>query len=361
MTTSVHVRSGSKAGGFTLIELLVVVAIIALLIAILLPSLSRAREAGKRTVCGQNLKGITSACKVYAAENKDWWPTVPTYGYIDTLEATTPGNFMLKPLSTMGGTSELPRDTASDTNATPLGQHVPVSRAMWLLVRRGDVSAKSFICPSSDDIADETPNAKLYYDFKGYGNLSYGYQMPFYVELNECKPRESTDLDPRMVLLGDKNPGMTRSNIEAVASTTESLGQEEPGFNSTWVGPGGDEGTRLHDKAAELPGGALDINLPAEALKPFNSPNHGGRGQGTGQSIARADASVQFVESPLAGVLDDNIYSMHSSNGNTPQKRFFTGLYPAENNPVNPACPGYQGITTAAGGINSSTDTLLLP
>jgi prepilin-type N-terminal cleavage/methylation domain-containing protein len=53
--------------GFTLIELLVVVAIIALLISILLPSLSRARELSKRLVCGSNESGMGKACKIYAS------------------------------------------------------------------------------------------------------------------------------------------------------------------------------------------------------------------------------------------------------------------------------------------------------
>lgn len=54
--------------GFTLIELLVVVAIIALLIAVLLPSLANARMMAKRSKCGANLHGWGVAINTYAAE-----------------------------------------------------------------------------------------------------------------------------------------------------------------------------------------------------------------------------------------------------------------------------------------------------
>ena len=56
--------------GFTLIELLVVVAIIALLMAILIPALQTAREQGKRAVCLSNLKQLTIAWIMYADENE---------------------------------------------------------------------------------------------------------------------------------------------------------------------------------------------------------------------------------------------------------------------------------------------------
>jgi prepilin-type N-terminal cleavage/methylation domain-containing protein/prepilin-type processing-associated H-X9-DG protein len=60
---------------FTLIELLVSVAIIALLIAILLPSLGRAREQSKKTKCQSNLHAIGLALHMYAANNNDAMPS----------------------------------------------------------------------------------------------------------------------------------------------------------------------------------------------------------------------------------------------------------------------------------------------
>ncbi|TWT43628.1 Type II secretion system protein G precursor [Phycisphaerae bacterium RAS1] len=61
--------------GFTLIELLVVIAIISLLISILLPSLSEAREQAKRTKCGANLRAIGNAVEACRSENNGFGPS----------------------------------------------------------------------------------------------------------------------------------------------------------------------------------------------------------------------------------------------------------------------------------------------
>lgn len=58
-------RPSGRRAGFTLIELLVVVAIIALLLAILLPSLGRAKEQARITLCLANLRSLTQASSAY--------------------------------------------------------------------------------------------------------------------------------------------------------------------------------------------------------------------------------------------------------------------------------------------------------
>jgi prepilin-type N-terminal cleavage/methylation domain-containing protein len=151
-----------RCRGFTLVELLVVIAIIALLVSILLPSLQKARELTKRTICLSNLNGAGKAMGLYLNAYNDKYPYVKHPAAQTGLNALTGDNRTISP-------------GVNPSNPPPRC----ISTLIFFYVREGNDPAL-FLCPSdtaTKDPSTREPNTGNYYwDFTGYDNVSYSIQ-----------------------------------------------------------------------------------------------------------------------------------------------------------------------------------------
>ena len=82
-------KSHNRKNAFTLIELLVVITIIALLVSILMPSLSKAKMQARRVLCANNLKGQTTGILIYASQHNGKLPTTGGSWFWDMTFKTT--------------------------------------------------------------------------------------------------------------------------------------------------------------------------------------------------------------------------------------------------------------------------------
>jgi len=268
---------------FTLVELLVVIGIIAVLIAILLPSLNKARETANRAKCSSNLRQIGQAILLYCNANDGMPPRT-------RFEAGpgTPFTDAAPPFLQLGAGAANPFGGAKGFVGTN-----NITAALFLLIRTQDITPDVFICPSSDAIRDNfgggSNHAQTRSNFTRLpDNLSYSHANPYpdaNIESAGYARDHSVRFTAEFALAADINPGKSSATGRDVT----------------------------------LP---KDESAPASDMNKANSANH----RGAGQNVLYGDLHIDFVTQPFAGTHRDNIYTVSgSTDGSVPTSTTIVG------------------------------------
>jgi len=256
-----------RSKGFTLIELLVVVAIIALLIAILLPSLGKARELANRAACAANITGTIKGMVVYAQDNQDAFPT----------PGQPSGNGLYTCAAGITGAAD--PDTSLAQCQTLSGASGNVLTAMWMLVLRQQETPKNLIC-KSDPAGSSSPSPTTTTGGSPVYYLSP--QLNTQISYSIAYPWAAGSGSPVYYPIGGWWKNTTASDMALMSDMNPKNGTGNP---QRAVGAD-----------------------PAGNVKKVNSGNH----NGDGQEVGFADAHCEWKTTPLCGQGSDDIFTIQS-------------------------------------------------
>jgi prepilin-type N-terminal cleavage/methylation domain-containing protein len=261
-----------KRAAFTLVELLVVIGIIALLVAILMPSLTRAREQANKIKCMANLRELGIAMSYYANNEHDHGYPRVTFRNDQHLQLDNAG-YLLDEKNQFGGSGYV-----GDNN---------VPSAFFLLFRSQKINPWLMVCPSTGNTPGflyEDRTTSCNWQDISRGDISYSMATPYPTAAAEKDGFiwKVNRLPPQFVLIADINPG------------TRGMGV----IPNNVLGP-------LHT--------ASDSEMRAA-----NSNNH----RNKGQNVLYSDLHVEFSTTPYCGAqhrngFRDNIYTAGATEPGT--------------------------------------------